>query len=165
MSGAYAPLDITAIWARINDELIELVDLIPEGQLDWSPRPEQWNFKGILLHMVFGRHGMMGGIIGDGGATPDVLALGQTKDGLQKQLRSSWERMEPFLRDRNALAKEYTFTFDDQSRTFTGHWLAFGQLEHDIHHRADMYHYLGMLGVEHGEPDTLERALRKEGVV
>ena len=29
-----------------------------------------------------------------------------------------------------------------------GHWLAFHALEHDIHHRADIFHYLAMLGIE-----------------
>jgi uncharacterized damage-inducible protein DinB len=30
----------------------------------------------------------------------------------------------------------------------TGHWIAFHLLEHDIHHRADIFHYLALLGIE-----------------
>ncbi len=40
-----------------------------------------------------------------------------------------------------------------------GHWLAFGHLEHDVHHRADIIHYLDALGIDHPEPDTLARML------
>ena len=28
-----------------------------------------------------------------------------------------------------------------------GHWIAFHLLEHDIHHRADILHYLALLDV------------------
>ena len=158
----FAPLAITPIWALVNDDLIELVDLISDDQLNWSPRPDLWNSKGILLHVVFGRHGMMGSAIQDGKEMPNVLALGQTREGLKEQLRLSWQRMEPFLRDRQALAREYDVQILSQEGRLNGHAMAFGQLEHDIHHRADILHYFRELGISHSEPDTLERVLRKQ---
>jgi len=158
---ASVPLDITPMWARISDELIELLDLIPDGKLDWSPSPELWNFKGILLHIIIGRHGLMQMIVKDGKQSPDVLREGQTTDGLKGQLRVSWQRMLPFLSDPAQLAREYDVPFEDETKRINGHWLASGQLEHDIHHRADIYHYLGLLGVAHGEPDALARRLRE----
>jgi uncharacterized damage-inducible protein DinB len=157
----YAPLEITPIWALVNEELIELVDLMSDDQLNWSPKPELWNPKGILLHVVFGRHGMMGGAVQDGKEMPDVLALGQTKEGLKEQIRLSWQRVEPFLRDPQALAREYDVQILSQQGRLSGHAMAFGQLEHDIHHRADILHYFRELGISHGEPDTLERVLRR----
>ena len=27
-------------------------------------------------------------------------------------------------------------------------------LEHDVHHRADLFHYLALLGIEHPEVET-----------
>ena len=159
-SQTFAPLDITPMWSRINDELIELVDVMPEDKLDWSPSPKLWNTRGILLHIVVGRHGLMAAIVKDGKQAPDILREGQTTDGLKEQLRLSWERMQPFLRDAAKLAAEYELTFGSQTRRLSGHWLAFGHLEHDVHHRADIYHYLGLLGIEHGEPDTIFRTFR-----
>ncbi|MDP3767187.1 MAG: DinB family protein [Dehalococcoidia bacterium] len=156
----FVALEITPAWARVNDELIELVDLVPDDKIDWSPEPKLWNFKGILLHVCFGRHGMMGGVIQDARETPDVLRDGQTRDGLKQQLRLSWQRMEPFLADRALLDRDYEATILSQSGKLSGHELAFGQLEHDIHHRADILHYLRDLGIEHPEPDTLERLLK-----
>ena len=35
-----------------------------------------------------------------------------------------------------------------------GHWIAFHLLEHDIHHRADIFHYLALLEIEHPEIGT-----------
>ena len=34
----FPSLDITAHWARLNDELVALVDYVPEDQIEWSPR-------------------------------------------------------------------------------------------------------------------------------
>ena len=35
-----------------------------------------------------------------------------------------------------------------------GHWLAFHGLEHDVHHRADIFFYMALLGIEHGFIET-----------
>lgn len=158
---SFAPLDITPMWARVNDELIELLGLLPDDKLDWSPNPELWNSRGILIHICFGRFGMMGLILQDGKPMPDIIGEGQTKEGLITLLRGSWQRMAPFLSNTELLEREYTVPFRNiEPATFSGHWLAFGQLEHDIHHRADIYRYLGELGIAHGEPDSLERKAR-----
>jgi uncharacterized damage-inducible protein DinB len=37
---------------------------------------------------------------------------------------------------------------------FNGHWLAYHLVEHDIHHRADIFHYLALLGIEHPQLET-----------
>jgi len=164
-SQAYAPLDITPVWARINEELIELVDLVPDDKMNWSPKPEQWNFRGTFLHILTGRYGLMAGLLQDGKPNPDLLREVQSKDGIKELFRASWGRMEPFLSDAGALAREYDVPMQlvgGSTVRLSGHWLAFGQVEHDIHHRGDIYHYLGMLGIEHGEPDSLEREFRRQ---
>ena len=160
-SQTFAPLDITPMWSRVNDELIELVDLVPDDKLDSSPKPELWNFKGILLHVCLGRHLMMEFVVKDGEQSPNVLVEGQTKEGLKEQLPRSWTRMEGFLSDAGLLAREYEALILGESGLLTGHALAFGQREHDIHHRADILHYMRELGLAHEEPDTLARVMRE----
>lgn len=154
---AYPPLDIIPLWSLINDELIELVDVVGEERLDWSPSPELWNTRGILLHVAIGRHGTMAAIIKDGKTAPDIIRAGQSAQGLKEQLRIGWERLQPLLIDPEALRREYDLPFGDKTGRLTGHWLVAGHVEHDIHHRADIYHYLGVLGIKHGEPDTIMR--------
>jgi uncharacterized damage-inducible protein DinB len=157
----FPPLAITPLWAHVNSDLVDLLDLIPEDQLNWSPKPELWNFRGILIHMISGRYGMMAAVVKDGLPVPDILRDGQTSDGLKALLGSSWERMVPFLADPASLAREYA-PYPGTTRPLSGHDLAFGQLEHDIHHRADVLHYLAQLGIEHQEPDTLARMARED---
>src|SRR3990172_2466820 len=114
-AATYAPLEIAPMWARINDELIELVDLVPDDKLGWSPEPQLWNFKGILLHVVIGR-GIIAALVPDGKPVQDALERGQTKEGLRELLRLSWESMAPFLCDAELLAREYEVPFEGQTR-------------------------------------------------
>ena len=60
---AFPPVDITAQWGRLNDTLVALVDYVPDDKLEWSPREELWNFKGILLHTAMARDGWMGRVV------------------------------------------------------------------------------------------------------
>jgi uncharacterized damage-inducible protein DinB len=150
----YPALDITGEWAKLNEQIVALVDLVPDDQMDWSPKPELWNFRGILLHIVGARHIWMERDIKDGEPTPDYLRIGQTKEGMKEQLRTSWQRLERFLADRRQLDAVYEGTWDGEVHSFTGHRAAFHGIEHDIHHRADIFHYLALLGIEHPEVET-----------
>ena len=147
---AFPPLDITAQWGRLNDTIIALVDYVPDDKLDWSPRENLWSFKGILLHTIMTRDSWLTNAIQDGEEAPNVLEIAQTKDDMKEQLRRSWERLQLFLRDTAKLSIEY----ETPRGTVGGHWAAFHLLEHDIHHRADIFHYLALLNIEHPQVGT-----------
>jgi uncharacterized damage-inducible protein DinB len=164
---SYPPLDLTAQWSRLNDGLIDLVDYIPDDKMNWSPREDLYNFRGILLHVALSRHGWLGSTVQDGeqvAGSSDiptivrhVIGEGQTKDGIKEQLRLSWQRLERFLSQPDKLAatyRDWPDVEDDRHEEHTGHWIAFHLLEHDVHHRADVFHYLALLGIEHPEVET-----------
>jgi uncharacterized damage-inducible protein DinB len=152
MNTTFPPLDITRYWAPLNGQLIELIDLIPDDKLDWSPKPELYNFKGILIHISSARHTWMARDVKDGEASPNVLREGQSKEGLKQQLQLSWGRIERFLGSKDRLDATYDVPqWPDGTTRRDGHWIAYHGLEHDIHHRADIFHYLALLGVEHGD--------------
>ena len=138
-------IDITPTWSRFNDELIRLVDYVPDDKLNWSPKPELWNFRGILLHIAATRDGWLSGDVKDGVEAPDVWRTVRTKEEIQQAYRRTWERVALFLGDDSKLSAIYP---DDDGRQLSGHWIAFHLLEHDIHHRADIFHYLALLGIE-----------------
>ena len=137
-------IDITPTWARFNDGLVRLVDYVPDDQINWSPKPELWNFRGILLHIADARDGWLGGDVKDGVIAPNVWQTVRTKAEIQGAFRRTWERLERFLADQQKLDATYA----DEGEAVTGHWIAFHLLEHDIHHRADILHYLALLGIE-----------------
>jgi len=139
----FARVDITPVWARFNDELIRLVDYVPDDKINWSPKTELWNFRGILVHIGFSRDQWLGNVVKDGVAGPTTFP--RTKDEIAQALRRTWQRIEPYLRDEKKLDATYDV---DWGESPTGHWIAYHLLEHDIHHRADIFHYLALLGIE-----------------
>jgi uncharacterized damage-inducible protein DinB len=138
-------VDITPTWAHLNEGLIHLVDYVPDDKINWSPKPELWNFRGILLHIAATRDGWLGRDVKDGVEAPDVWRTVRSKAEIQAAYRRTWERLESFLRDEAKLDATYTH---ERGETTTGHWIAFHLLEHDIHHRADIFHYLALLSIE-----------------
>lgn len=155
MTKPFPPLAITSYWLPLNEQLVALVDLIPDDKLNWSPKRELYNFKGVLIHICSARHTWLTRDVQDGETSPDVLREGQTKDGLKDQLRLSWARMERFLGNREQLDATYSRQ-DDGGIEWRrdGHWIAYHLLEHDIHHRADIFHYMALLGIDHGDVET-----------
>jgi uncharacterized damage-inducible protein DinB len=144
------PLDIVPFWGRMNDTMMKLVDYIPDDKLNWSPKPELWNFKGLLIHICGVRQGWVSGARSADSQWPEIIREAQTKEGIQRHLQLSWERVAGFLASPEKLAA----TYDGESAKVTGHWIAYHILEHDIHHRADVFHYLALLGVEHPDVGT-----------
>ena len=152
---APAALDIVPYWGRLNEGMVRLVDYIPDGKLNWSPKPELWNFKGTLIHICAVRHSWLANTVLDGEPTPDVLREGQTKEQLKHHLAVSWQRVERFASNRAQLAATYSGVHpDNEPYNLVGHWIAYHLLEHDIHHRADIFHYLALLGIAHPDVGT-----------
>jgi uncharacterized damage-inducible protein DinB len=141
-----AGIDITPTWARLNEGLIRLVDYVPDDKINWSPKPELWNFRGILLHIAATRYGWMSIDTPDGAEMASrVWSTVRSQAEIKDAYRDSWRRVETFLGDSEKLDRAYP---DDDGSMKSGHWIAFHLLEHDIHHRADIFHYLALLGIE-----------------
>ena len=158
---SFPPIDVTAQWGRLNDSIVTLVDYVPDDKLDWSPRLELWNFRGILLHTIVVRDNWLGSLRRDGATSLDEPeAIGsfirstRSKADIQRELRRSWDRLGRFLSDPRKLDAVYERRRDDQDYSYSGHWIAFHLLEHDIHHRADIFHYLALLSIEHPDVGT-----------
>jgi uncharacterized damage-inducible protein DinB len=150
----FARLDLAPTWGRFNEGLIRLVDYVPEDKLNWSPKPELWNFRGILLHIAAARNGWLEGM-GDGVEAPNVWQTVRSKDEIKAAYALTWERLAATLSDQARLDKLYeTQDPGEPVEMKDGHWIMFHLLEHDIHHRADLMHYLALLGIEHGEVGT-----------
>ena len=144
-------LDFAAQWGRLNDTIIALVDYVPDDKLDWSPREGLWGFRTILSHVSSTRENWL---TPEGVDRDDVLATVTSKDDVKERLRQSWARVERFLSEQRYLDRVYEGSRGDVSYSYSGHWIAFHLLEHDIHHRADIFHYLALLSIEHPEIGT-----------
>ncbi len=79
---------------------------------------------------------------------PSVWQTTRSKAEIQREYRRTWERLEGFLRDGTKLDATYNLLDNpaEPAEPVNGHWIAWHLLEHDIHHRADLLHYLALLG-------------------
>jgi uncharacterized damage-inducible protein DinB len=142
-------LDIVPVWANLNDSLIRLVDYVPDDKINWSPKPELWNFRGILLHIAAARDGWLTGAMNDGVDPGGVWRTVRTRPQIQDAYRRTWGRLESFLSSKTLLDARYeTADPGEPPDMKSGHWIAFHLLEHDIHHRANILDYLALLGIE-----------------
>ena len=51
----FPALAITPYWSSVQDDLLRIVDLFPQGKLNWTPKEELWNARGILIHVADAR--------------------------------------------------------------------------------------------------------------
>jgi uncharacterized damage-inducible protein DinB len=146
-----AALDVAGSWSRLNESLIQLTDYVPDDKLDWSPRDDLWSFRAILSHVSSTRQNWL---TPEGASREELLDRVKTKDDVKEHLRESWLRVERFLAEQRYLDRVYEGSRGDVDYSYSGHWIAFHLLEHDIHHRADVFHYLALLGIEHPDVGT-----------
>lgn len=147
---AFPPLDISSYWRSVQDHLLLIVDLVPDGKMDWTPREDLWNFRGILIHTADARDGWLSGVVKDGESYPNIWRTARSRDDLRRELERTFARLERFLASQPRLDASYQAGWDGETHTISGHWIAFHLLEHDIHHRAELLQRLALLGVEHG---------------
>jgi uncharacterized damage-inducible protein DinB len=145
---ASARVDVVPMWGQLNGMLIELVDRVPDDKMQWSPRPELWPFQRLFLHIAEAREQWMIRLINDGAPNIDIYKNVHTNDEIKSALRATWERIERTFTDRDRLDATYKDRWWKEAPLRDGHWAAFHLLEHDIHHRADIFLYLALLGIK-----------------
>jgi uncharacterized damage-inducible protein DinB len=143
-------LDITPHWRQVQEHLLQIVDLLPEDKLNWTPAPALWNSKGILIHVSNARDNWLHGAIEDGEGYANIWTTARTKDDLKREMQRSFERLLRFLGNQAQLDGTYPDEFDGKKFMNSGHWIAFHLLEHDIHHRAELLQRLALLEIDHG---------------
>ena len=150
MSGP-AKLDFGEQWGRLNETLVGLLDYIPEDKLDWSPRDDMWGFRTIPSHVSSTRGNWL---TPEGVDREEVLATVEGKDDLKRLLRESWSKVRRYLSEQRYVDRVYEGEREGEAFSYSGHWIAFHLLEHDIHHRSDIFHYLALLEIEHPAVET-----------
>jgi len=147
-SDSGARFDVLPTWRQLNGMLVELVDLVPDERMQWSPKAELWTFHHLFLHLNEAREQWMNRAINDGERDIDVYANVETKDEIKSAFGRTWERIERVFSDQRRLDATYRDRYWAEAPLRTGHWVALHLLEHDIHHRAELVMYLALLDVE-----------------
>jgi uncharacterized damage-inducible protein DinB len=140
-------LDIAPHWQSVQDSLLHVIDLLPEEKLNWTPRSDLWNSRGILIHVSDARDQWLTRDVKDGEDYPNIWNTSRTKADIRRELERTFARLQRFLANQQQLDTEHE---SEWRQRFDGHWIAFHLLEHDIHHRAELMQRLALLDIEHG---------------
>ncbi len=142
------PVAVAPYWADLNEHLCELA-LVSPDRLDEAPEGE-WGVREVAHHIVGGREHWLANSLGRGPASFPPRDSNVT--ALQSALRSSWSRLADFLADGDALEATYEPPANDPQYLdpdeFTGHYVAFHGLAHDVHHRAQLLDRIRDLGID-----------------
>ena len=148
-TGAMLPIDVGPYWADLNEQLCELLKLVPSARLDEAPEGE-WGVRDVARHIIGGREHWLANSLGRGSG--EIPAPGSGVPELLEALRESWARVAAFLSDTDALDAVYEPPAGDpfyvDPPEFRGHYVAFHRLAHDLHHRAQMLDRIRDLGIE-----------------
>ena len=152
----FVPIELGAYWADLNEHLCELIELVPLERLSDAPEGE-WSVREVAVHIVSGRDHWLANSLGrERGAQPGDAA---TPSELRDALQASWARMASFLADAEALGAKYAPPAGDTQyvdpEEFTGHYVAFHRLAHDVHHRAQLLDRIRALRIQ--VPESIRR--------
>ncbi len=142
-------LDIRPYWRSLQSDLLRIVELVPDDKLNWTPKQDLWNARGILIHVSDVRDQWLTSGMQDGEPYPNIWQTARTKDDLQRELVRTFERLMRSLMSAAQLDAMHPDPGDPHNER-TGHWLAFQLLEHDIHHRSELMQRLALLEIAHG---------------
>jgi uncharacterized damage-inducible protein DinB len=148
----YARLNFGPYWQMTNENLIELIDLVPDEELEWSPAPEEWTIKRIALHIILARYHYPIEPQEGGPGIQEVVLECQTKEGLKKHFGISWEMVARLISDESKLdARQEPLTANapeyNEPEVYDGHYVAYHRMAHDLHHRSTIIGYMGQLGI------------------
>lgn len=148
MSRTYPLVDMTPHWQGVQDEIVRMAGLIPRDKLNWTPKEDLWNFRGILIHIADARDQWMSRDV-DKEAYPGIWSTVRSQEDITRELERTWERLQRFLSNQAQLDAKYGDDNPDREE-YDGHWIAFHLLEHDVHHRAELMQRMALLGIPHG---------------
>ena len=137
-----------AYWDNFRGRTRRIVALIPPGQLEWTPAQGKWSLGDIARHLAGIERDMYGeNVQGRPSRYPghDVALAGTLPEVLAYHDRKHAEAMEIF-RGLTPLQLDAKCTTPAGTPITTKKWLR-AMVEHEAHHRGQLYFMLGLLGV------------------
>lgn len=133
---------------EIRPPLMKALSLTPDDKLDWSPAENMISLGNIFMHISEGSDWWINEIIYGKGSTDYTPCPSVSKPEIAVMLENHWKRLEDFFaRAPEVLKSEYDMSKYGRDRKVTGNWIFLHLLEHDIHHRSQINHYLRILGI------------------
>jgi len=134
---------------EIRPPLDKTLELTPEDKLDWAPDEKMITLGNLFMHIAEASSWWIGKVMEHGEYFDLTPCPSLPKDQIKKLMDGHWYRLDDFFgRCPEVFEKTYPHTRRGQPVELKGEWIMLHLLEHDIHHRSQINHYLRMLGIE-----------------
>ena len=136
-------------WESVRERTRRVVQCIPPDKIEWSHAPDRFTLGDLVRHL---------GAIERYMYAETVKGRPSSYPGCKKDLADGYDAVVAYLDDRHAEAVEIFGTLTDAdlqskcttpagTQITTWKWLR-AMVEHEAHHRGQIYLMLGMLGVD-----------------
>jgi len=138
-------------WAEVRVALIQALDKLDDVQLDFVPREGLWSLRQVLVHISDVEEGWFRfRIEGKYNSWAEI--------GIEQANYPTVESIKQLLADVHVRTDNYlkTIKVEDLGNVVslsliektTVNWIIWHVLEHEIHHRGEVFLMLGLLGLE-----------------
>ncbi|MFM8393110.1 MAG: DinB family protein [Acidobacteriota bacterium] len=131
-------------WNRIHHQTVRLMELTPDDKYDWKPHETSMTLGALVNHMLQAEAGLVEAIIN--GVFPHDFTNYESTDKLIAAFNKSHDEATAKIRAIPDEAWEEKVAPFGPDRSFSRLDLLTLSLEHEIHHRGQLYVYLRMLG-------------------
>ncbi len=138
-------------WDEVRKDLLRAVDMLSDAQLDFTPRLGLWSMRQVLVHIASAEEGWFRYVVEKKAKGWDEAGIERGSYPTVKSVRDALvqvhDRTDAYLK---ALPVEELDRMADDpwGGRESVRWIIWHVLEHEIHHRGEVYLMLGLLGME-----------------
>jgi len=137
-----------AHWRPVRRDLLRALDVLGDEQLTFVPREGLWSLGEVACHIAGVEEGWYRYVITGGlPAWPNYRVKDySTVEAVKRLLTEVHDRTQAYLEtvDERSLDQVFSTAWGDVSLR----WVIWHVLEHEIHHRGEIYLMLGLMGME-----------------
>ncbi len=141
--------DIYRYWPQVRQGLFQALDMVTDAQLDFCPREGLWSLGQVACHIAEAEDGWFRYVV-----TRELSSWPEFKTAAYPTVAS----IKDLLAEVHARTLAYLETLDEDTMvrpfdvpemgTTTVRWVTWHVLEHEIHHRGEIFLMLGLLGMQ-----------------
>ncbi len=135
-------------WAAVRQGLLEALGMLSDKQLDYRPREGLWTLRETVVHLAGTEDGWLRYYTQNRWHESEPRAEDYATIGSLKTLLDEMHQrtLEQFASDPDGMMEQLC-TLPWGGEVSMG-WAVWHVLEHEIHHRGEIYLMLGMMGIE-----------------
>lgn len=139
-----------AHWSDVRAGLVQALDKLTDAQLDFMPRAGLWSLRETVCHIAGTEEGWLRHIAANAGDWAEFGYAASdypTVAALKTLLADTHARTQADFAQEADVLLERVATLPWGPRV-TLEWVVWHVLEHEIHHRGEVYLMLGLMGME-----------------